>query len=160
VQSYHPLHHLTGCDSTSKFGTKTAGLKANPEKYLQNFARNPYDTDFNIVEEFLVHVYQSKVPSDRQTMYHLRYHLPVPKQSLTFHQLVDWPGTIFRGLFSGPTCRYTLWIIHKLIPRTLASMNRMAYSAQREIEFCFQMISQCHARVQEPRVDHHAECNQ
>jgi len=49
-------------------------LKANPEKYLQNFARNPYDTDFNLVEEFLVHVYQSKVPSDCQTMDHLRYH--------------------------------------------------------------------------------------
>jgi len=75
VQSYHPLHHLTGCDSTSKFGTKTAGLKANPEKYLQNFARNPYDTAFNLVEEFLEHVYQSKVPSDCQTMDHLRYHL-------------------------------------------------------------------------------------
>jgi len=63
-----------GCDSTSKFG-KTTGLKANPEKFLQNFARNPYDTDFSLVEEFLVHVYQSKVPSDCQTMDHIRYHL-------------------------------------------------------------------------------------
>ena len=29
-----PLHHLTGCDSTSKFGTKAAGLKANPHLEL------------------------------------------------------------------------------------------------------------------------------
>ena len=28
------LHHLTGCDSTSKFGTKAAALESSPEKKL------------------------------------------------------------------------------------------------------------------------------
>ena len=70
-----PLHHLTGCDSTSKFGTKAAGLKAKPVTFLQNFARNPYDTDFNLVEEFLVQVYPMKSPSGCKTMDQLRYHV-------------------------------------------------------------------------------------
>ena len=29
-----PLHQLTGCDSTSKFGTKTPALNAKPEKFF------------------------------------------------------------------------------------------------------------------------------
>ena len=69
-----PIHQLTGCD-TSKFGTNTATLKAKPEKFLQNFARNPFDTDFNLVEEFLVQVYPLKAPGNFQTMDHLRYYV-------------------------------------------------------------------------------------
>ena len=34
-----PLHHLTGCDSSSEFGTKAAGLKANPAQHLQQIRK-------------------------------------------------------------------------------------------------------------------------
>lgn len=75
MQSTIPLHQLTGWDSTSKFGTKAAGLKANPEEYLLHFARNPNNIYFNLVKEYLVRVYQSKTPSGCRTMDDLRYHL-------------------------------------------------------------------------------------
>ena len=32
-------HALTGCDITSKFGTKAAGIKAQPVLYLQDFGK-------------------------------------------------------------------------------------------------------------------------
>lgn len=35
-----PLHHLTVCDSTSKFGTNAAGLNETPDKYLQDFGKD------------------------------------------------------------------------------------------------------------------------
>lgn len=34
------LHSLTGCDITSRVGTKKAALKAEPEKYLKHFGRS------------------------------------------------------------------------------------------------------------------------
>lgn len=68
-----PLHHLTGCDSTSKVGTKAAGLKANPGHYLRDFGKDPTDIDFGLVEEFLVKVYKSN--SQCKSMDDLRYHL-------------------------------------------------------------------------------------
>lgn len=67
------LHHLTGCDSTSKFGTKAAGLKANPDHYLQNFGKHPNEIDFLLTEEFLVNVYKSGTPC--KTLDELRYYL-------------------------------------------------------------------------------------
>ena len=33
------LHHLAGCDSSSKFGTKSAALKADPVRYLSDFGK-------------------------------------------------------------------------------------------------------------------------
>ena len=34
-----PLHHLTGCDSSSKFGTKAAGLKQTLPNIYKNLER-------------------------------------------------------------------------------------------------------------------------
>lgn len=67
------LNHLTGCDSTSKFGTKVAGLKANPCHFLQDFGKHPNDNDFVLVEEFLVNVYKPGTPN--KTMDDLGYHV-------------------------------------------------------------------------------------
>lgn len=36
-------HILTGCDATSKFGTKLSALKADPVSYLSGFGNNPHD---------------------------------------------------------------------------------------------------------------------
>jgi hypothetical protein len=35
------VHSLTGCDTTSKIGTKKAALKADPEKFLGSFGVTP-----------------------------------------------------------------------------------------------------------------------
>ena len=35
------LHHLTGCDSSSKFATKDAGVKASPSQHLHELGKDP-----------------------------------------------------------------------------------------------------------------------
>lgn len=67
------LHHLTGCDSTSKFGTKAAALKADPVHYLSDFGKELNCINFILVEEFLVNVYKSGTSC--RTMDELRYYL-------------------------------------------------------------------------------------
>jgi len=51
-------HALTGCDSTSKFGTKAAGIKAEPVLYLKDFGRACMDMQDCVqnAEKFLVQV--------------------------------------------------------------------------------------------------------
>ena len=53
-----PLHHLTG-DSSSKFGTKAAGLKANLAQHQQEFGKDPANIDFAGIEQYLVNVFKS-----------------------------------------------------------------------------------------------------
>ena len=101
-----PLHHLTGCDSTSKFGTKAAGLKANPGHYLCDFGKDPNDIDFGLVEEFLVNVYKSGThcKSMDELRYHLYHHhskktildLPPTSHSIKGHILRAFHGTYLR----------------------------------------------------------------
>ena len=52
------LHSLTGCDTTSRVGTKKAALKTNPEKILGQFGLLPNlpQTIIKKAEEYLVKV--------------------------------------------------------------------------------------------------------
>ena len=68
-----PLHHLTGCDSSSKFGTKAAGLKANPAQHLQQLGKDPANTDCVGVEQYLVYIFKSRMHCE--SMDQLRYYL-------------------------------------------------------------------------------------
>ena len=79
-----PLHHLTGCDSSSKFGTKAAGLKANPAQHLQEFRKDPANIDFAGVEQYLVNVFKSGTHCE--SMDQLRYYL-------SKNTIVDLPPT-------------------------------------------------------------------
>ena len=56
------LHSLTGCDITSKIGTKKAALKADPIKYLLGFGVSATMNDSVIkeAEHYLVNVVDSK----------------------------------------------------------------------------------------------------
>lgn len=67
------VHQLTGCDITSKLGTKAAGLKAEPEVYLKDFGKDPENIDVELIEEHLVQVY--KPGASMKTLDELRYHL-------------------------------------------------------------------------------------
>ena len=59
------LHSLTGCDITSKIGTKKAALKANPERHLQGFGTTAPITAAMIqqAEKYLVNVVDAKSKS-------------------------------------------------------------------------------------------------
>ena len=67
------LHNLTGCDMTSKVGTKCSGMKANPVQFLVRFGRSmsPNDSDIAQAEAFLLQVLQNGAPNG--TMDELRY---------------------------------------------------------------------------------------
>lgn len=95
------IHQLTGCDSTSKCGTKAAGLKANPVK-IQDFGKDQNKIEIGLAEEFLVNVYKPGTPC--KTMDDLRYHLyhhskktildlPPTSRSLKGHILRAFYGT-------------------------------------------------------------------
>ena len=70
------IHSLTGCDYTSKFGTKLAALKAHPEQYLKDFgAKNNLKNQVVMAEEYLTLVLKRtsmcKTTDDlRSYMYH------------------------------------------------------------------------------------------
>ena len=51
-------HILTGCDVTSKIGTKDRAIKASPEKFLHKFAENEFLTaeDIRLSEQYLLKV--------------------------------------------------------------------------------------------------------
>lgn len=69
------IHTLTGCDYTSKFGTKTAALKADPLAYLAEFGKDPQLSVSQIEksEAYLVQVI--KRGSSYKTMDELRANL-------------------------------------------------------------------------------------
>ena len=68
------VHTLTGCDYTSKVGTKHAALIANPEMYLKDFvvATGNLDTVIDKVEAYLTQVL--KKGTTMKTMNQLRSH--------------------------------------------------------------------------------------
>ena len=55
-------HILTGCDVTSKIGTKIAALNSEPEKYLKEFGEReePSYDSFEDAERYLVEVLKKK----------------------------------------------------------------------------------------------------
>ena len=97
-----PLHHLTGCDSSSKFGTKAAGLKANPAQHLQQLGKDPANIDFVGVEQYLVNIFKSRTHCESmdQLRYYLYHHskktivdLPPTSRSVRRHILRAFYGT-------------------------------------------------------------------
>ena len=64
---------LTGCDVTSKIGTKSAALKSEPHVYLKNFGENELLESFTHAELYHIKVLQSN--STSATFDELRYEL-------------------------------------------------------------------------------------
>ena len=77
------VHTLSGCDTTSKFGTKAAALTADPVSFLQGFGVNPNDPCIDETmakaEAYLVQVL--KPGSLCKTTDDLRYHTESVRQS-------------------------------------------------------------------------------
>ena len=99
------VHTLTGCDYTSKFGTKHAGLNCVPVKFLTNFGTLIGDQSESMAnaEEFLVQVL--KKGSSCKTLNELRHwlychgkniqleELPPTSSSATYHILRAFHAT-------------------------------------------------------------------
>ena len=69
------VHVLTGCDYTSKFGTKHAALMTNPEHYLQDFGSKTDENTIEKAEEYLTQVLKKgtkfkKMDQLRNELYH------------------------------------------------------------------------------------------
>ena len=67
-------HVLSGCDVTSRIGTKSSAMKINPERFLQAFGvGEPSDIAFKSAERYLVNVIQPS--SNCMTFDELRYEM-------------------------------------------------------------------------------------
>ena len=76
------VHVLTGCDYTSKFGTKMAAIKASPQNYLMDFGNTEHNIEEQVAqaEKYLVQV--KRKGSDCSTLDQLRYHMYHQSKSL------------------------------------------------------------------------------
>ena len=76
-------HIQTGCDVTSKIGTRLAALKQKPSAYLQKFACQNDLTEEEIekAEEYLVNVWHSKSKTECKTFNQLRSTMYISKRS-------------------------------------------------------------------------------
>ena len=81
------VHTLTGCDYTSKIGTKHAAMKANPVKYLMDFgsATCSMDNVFSTSEAYLVQVLKNNTKCT--TMNQLRSHMYYHNKSISLDKL-------------------------------------------------------------------------
>ncbi len=104
------VHNLTGCDVTSKVGTKAAALKAHPMQYLDGFGMNAYQDDFHKIEEYLVQV--MKIGTQLKTMDALRYY--------TYHRSKNMPYSDLP-----PTSRSLFAHIQRSLYVTFIQMNCM-----------------------------------
>ena len=52
---------MTGCDITSKIGSKPAAFKACPEKYLYDFGEEFHDYHLQMAEKYLVKVIEPNI---------------------------------------------------------------------------------------------------
>ena len=73
------IHVISGCDLTSKIGSKLAALNKNPEQYLQLFGENEADQElaFKLAEKYLIEILSSS--SNCSSFNELRYHMYTEK---------------------------------------------------------------------------------
>jgi len=105
-------HAMTCCDSSSKFGTKAAGIKGEPVLYLKDFGRAHTDVQNCVqnAEKFLVQVL-NRGKHGIETMDHLRFNWHHHRKSMTtdLPQPVMLQKVIFRGHSMQPTHKSIAW---------------------------------------------------
>ena len=83
------LHALSGCDTTSKVGTKAAALKANPTEYLLGFGKSAHpenlESNYMKAEQYLIQVLKNGSPI--KCMDKLRYFLYHQSKNITIEDL-------------------------------------------------------------------------
>lgn len=125
------MHALTGCDITSKFGTKAAGLKADPVLYLKDFGRAEADMQnclYN-AEKYLVQVL-NRGNHGTETMDCLRYNMYHHRKSMT---IIDLP----------PTSTATKGHIQRAFYMTYIQINCLGDLTLNPQDYGFMMENEC-----------------
>jgi len=126
-------HALTCCDSTSKFGTKAAGINAEPVLYLKDFGRAHMDVKDCVqnAEKFLVQVLnRGKHGHGIQMMDRLHFNWCHRRKSMT---ITDLP----------PTSYATEGRIQRAFYATYMQVNCLGDFSRNPEEYGFTMESQC-----------------
>ena len=93
-------HALTGCDITSKVGTKLAALKVGPEKYLEHFGKTTNEAEMSnsieAAETYLVNVIKAGTPC--KTMDELRHWIYHQGKNVTITQLPPTSREIYQHI--------------------------------------------------------------
>ena len=80
-------HILTGCDVTSKIGTKVAALKCNPEKYLITFGEIDDNVSYRNAEMYLVKLMHTNTTCTRfEELRYETYTTRKKNRSMSYHQ--------------------------------------------------------------------------
>jgi hypothetical protein len=124
-------HALTGCDITSKFGTKAAGIKAQPVLYLKDFGRAHTDVHDCVqnAEKFLVQVL-NRGNHGIETMDRLRFSWYHYRTSKTFSDLP-------------PTSYGTEGHILRAFYATYIQINCLGDFSLNPLDYGFTMESEC-----------------
>lgn len=124
-------HVLTGCDITSKFGTKAAGIKAEPVLYLKDFGRAHTDVQDCVqnAEKFLVQVL-NRGKHGIETMDRLRFNWYHHIKSMT---ITDLP----------PTSYATEGHIQRAFYATYMQVNCLGDFSLNPQDYGFTMESEC-----------------
>ena len=118
------VHTLTGCDYTSKFGTKAAALKASPETFLKGFGTTEVDIEntIQLAEKYLVQV--RKKDSLCDTIDQLRYYEYHHSKSL------DLPPTSHATRLHILRSFYVTYQMTKLLTATQEQIDPTLYGFQ------------------------------
>ena len=81
------VHSLTGTDITSKVGTKKAALKAEPEKFLKQFAKSPTLSEATINKTELYTIKVLKPQSEARNFTEFRAEIFHHSKSSSLHNL-------------------------------------------------------------------------
>ena len=92
------VHILTGCDVTSKIGTKSAALKSEPHVYLKNFGENELLESFTDAELYHIKVLHSN--STSATFDELRYELYRKKKKKKFSMTSHLHHNLSKGIWN------------------------------------------------------------
>ena len=130
------VHTLTGCDYTSKVGTKYAALNANPSEYLRNFDSGQSCTDGFVAfcEAYLVQV--QKKNTTCTTMDHLRNYIYHHSKGVSLDQLPLISHAIEQHIRRAYYATYQMvTLLHRhsrtvLNPTSLASRKQMKFYCQ------------------------------
>ena len=133
------VHAHTGCDVTSKFGTKSAGIKSNPSMYLKDFGKLEGDVEEALcsAEKYLVQVLNSGDHSIK-TLDNLKYRIYHQHKSTT---TLDLPPTSYAAKGHILRALYVVYIQTNCLNN--ASLDPMKYG--------FQMVE----GILEPKIYHH-----
>lgn len=120
------VHCLTGCDYTSKFGTKKSALKANPTDFLQKFGKMPnsvyQDNACDLAEKYLVQTL--KQGSECSTMNEYRSFMHHHRKGITLADLPPTSSSIKQHILRA---FYVTYLMRTIVDKDAYELNPIEY---------------------------------